>query len=485
MKRCPQCGREYDNTMMFCLDDGAELLYGPAKSELGEVAIGFPNADEPATAILSEPGAVATRFPASEPPTRAQINTTDQTAILPTSTGDIVPKPHGFDKRLLFAPLALAVIVLGGIFGYRYITPAKQIESIAVMPFVNESGNADVEYLSDGMTETLINSLSQIPNLSVKARSSVFRYKGKEIDPKKVAAELGVQAILTGRLIQRGDQLTLSVELIDGQTENTIWGNKYERKGSDLVALQSEVARDVSGKLKSKISGADADKVAKIYTTNPEAYQFYLKGRFQWNRRTGESLKQAAEFYKQAVEKDSNYALAYSGLAETYVLFSSYSVASSKDSMPQAKAAAMRALEIDDSLAEAHTALGEYLNLFEWDRIGAEKELRRAIALNPNYATAHHWLGSDLLVPLKRFDEALAEMRRAEELDPLSLVIGTNVGDTLLYHRRYDEAIAQYKRVLTLDPNFQYARFELGYGFHLKGMFREAIAEYRKGLELG
>ena len=287
-------------------------------------------------------------------------------------------------KSHKFLVTAILVVVLAALIGGGYWffgnrgSAVMQISSIAVMPFVNDSGNADTEYLSDGMTETLINSLSQIPNLNVKARSSVFRYKGKEIDPKKVASELGVQAILTGRVIQRGDQLTLSVELIDASTENTIWGNKYERKGSDLVALQSEVARDVSSKLKSKLSGADVAKVEKNYTANPEAYQLYLKGRFFWNKRTGESLKQAVDFYKQAIEKDPNYALAYSGLAETYVLFSSYSVALAKDSMPQAKASALRALELDDTLAEAHTALGEYLNHYEFDRIGAEREFRRA-----------------------------------------------------------------------------------------------------------
>ena len=454
--------------MMFCLDDGAELLYGPASM------------DEPATAILYE------TTPPGEAATRAQIHMTDHPAILPTGAGDVVPNPRGFDKRLLVVPVLLTIIVLSAYFGYRYFagTNSKQINSIAVMPFVNDSGNPDGEYLSDGMTETLINSLSQIPNLSVKARSSVFRYKGKEIDPKKVASELGVQAILTGHVVQRGDQLTLSVELIDAPTENTIWGNKYERKASDLVALQSEVARDVSGKLKSKLSSADTAKVTKTYTANPEAYQLYLKGRFNWNRRTTESLKQAADFFKQAIEKDPNYALAYSGLAETYALFSAYSVGLPKDSMPQAKAAAQRALELDDSLAAPHATLGAYLIQYEWDRVGGEKEYRRAIEMDPNYATARQWFASDVLASTKRFDEALMELRRAEELDPLSPIIGTNLGDTLVYARRYDEAIAQYKRVLSIDPNFAYAHQELGWVYGIKGMYPEAIAETRKCFEL-
>jgi eukaryotic-like serine/threonine-protein kinase len=394
----------------------------------------------------------------------------------------------GIKQHKLATSVAAGLVVIIGAVGlFLYLRARSEqgaIESIAVMPFVNESGNADVEYLSDGMTETLINSLSQIPNLSVKARSSVFRYKGKEIDPKQIASELGVQAILTGRVDQRGGQLTLSLELIDGQTENTIWGNKYERKASDLVTLQSEVARDVSSKLKSKLSGAEVAKVEKSYTANPEAYQLYLKGRFAWNKRTTVSLRQAAEFFKQAIEKDPNYALAYSGLAETYVLFSSYSVSSSSDSMPQAKAAAIRAMELDDLLAEPHAALGAYLSEYEWDLVGSEKEYRRAIELDPNYATAHQWLAGDVLAPSKRFDEALAEFRRAEELDPLSPIIGTNLGDTLVKVRRYDEAITQYKRTLSLDPNFAYAHEALGFVYGLKGMYPEAIAETRKYLEL-
>jgi TolB-like protein/Tfp pilus assembly protein PilF len=450
--------------MMFCLDDGAELLYGPASAE------------GPSTAILRDtPGS-------GEAATRAQIYTTDQTAVLPSGMTE-VPKPKSFDKRLVLVPLALAVMVLGGFFAIRHFNQAKQIDSIAVMPFVNESGNADVEYLSDGMTETLINSLSQIPNLSVKARSSVFRFKGKEIDPKEVAAELGVQAVLTGRLTQQGDRLSLSVELIDGRKENAIWGNKYERRSSDLVSLQSEVARDVLGKLKAQLSGEQISRVEKTYTADPEAYQLYLKGKFYWNNRTGDALKQAAEFYQRAIAKDPNYALAYSGLAETYVLFSSYGVASAPDSMPQAKAAAMRALAIDEQLAEAHTALAFYLSNFEWDRVGSEREYRRAIELKPDYSTAHHWLGADL-TNVKRVDEAIAEMKRAEELDPLSAIIGTNIADTYRVMRRYDDAIAQYKRVLAREPNFSYAHLALGRAYGLKGMYPDAISETRRSIEL-
>jgi tetratricopeptide (TPR) repeat protein len=277
--------------------------------------------------------------------------------------------------------------------------------------------------------------------------------------------------------------MDLNVELVDAATENVLWSHQYKRKQADLVALQSEIARDVSGKLKSQLSSADVAKVEKNYTLNTEAYQLYLKGKFYWNKRTGDSLKQAVDFYQQAIEKDPNYALAYSGLAETYVLFSSYDIASGADSMPQAKAAALRALAIDDSLAEAHTALGFYLSNYEWDRAGSEKEYRRAIELKPNYATAHHWFGADL-ANLKRFDDSLVELRRAAELDPLSPIIATNLGDTLLLARRFDEAIAQYKSTLASNPNFVYGHLALSRAYGSKGMYPEAIAETRRVIDL-
>ncbi|HEX4899757.1 MAG TPA: tetratricopeptide repeat protein, partial [Pyrinomonadaceae bacterium] len=481
MKRCPQCNRvENDGSLGFCRVDGTALISdsGPVNPEAGTVRFASaPLPNEAETSVLPHPS------------TSPAVNRlTPPTTVLPAQRPPGATQELGKPKRrkaVLAITSLIAVALIAGVYLYwpRGKRATAPIESIAVMPFANESGNADLEYLSDGMTETLINSLSQIPNLSVKARSSVFRYKGKEIDPKEVASELGVETILTGRVVQRGDQLTLSVELIDGQTENTIWGNKYERKGSDLVALQSEVARDLSTKLKTKLSGADVAKVEKTYTTNPDAYQLYLKGKFNWNKRTGESLQQAAELYRQAIEKDPNYALAYSGLAETYVLFSSYDVAPATDSMPHAKAAALRALEIDDSLAEAHTALGFYLSNYEWDRVGSEKEYRRAIELKPNYATAHHWLGADL-GNLKRFDESLVELKRAEELDPLSLIIGTNLGDTLVFARRYDEAIAQYKRTLVRNPKFVYAHQALSRAYGATGRYAEAIAETRMAIDL-
>ena len=293
------------------------------------------------------------RVPVRVTPSGVKTPDDQATQILSSSTtaGEITPQGVTLTKKYLAAGLLTLLLTVGGFFGYKYLSPPNQIESIAVMPFVNESKNEDVEYLSDGMTETLINSLSKLPNLNVKPRSSVFRYKGKETNPNTIANELNVQAILYGRVTQRGDQLILSLELIDAQKDVVLWGEQYTRKQSDLVSLQSEIAKDVSTKLKSKLSGAEEAKVTKTSTVNPEAYQLYLKGRYHWNKRTSESFKQAVEFFNQAVEKDPNYALAYSGLAETYVLFPNYSVSLPIDSMPKAKAAALRAIELDDTLA--------------------------------------------------------------------------------------------------------------------------------------
>ena len=507
MKRCPECGREYDNTMMFCLDDGAELLYGPAKAEPPVSAGGIlPSDEEPVTAILSEPGAIATGFPASESPTRAQISTTDQTAILRTGA-EAEPQGHlgelskkqslsahqaaqpqgkvGGRQRQLAVLAIIVVLLVGGFFGYRYFKSAgnETISSIAVLPFENKSSDADTDYLSDGLAESLIYRLSQLPNLKVSPTSSVFRYKGKETDPQVVAKELGVDSVMTGRITQRGDNLTISVNLVDTRNGKSLWGEQYERKMSDLLATQREIATAITEKLQLKLSGNDAKGITKRYTESNEAYQLYLKGRFYWNKRTADGLRQSVVYFKQAIEKDPSFALAYSGMAEAYVLFPNYSVASPKDSMPLSKAAALKAFEIDDSVAEPHAALGLYYANYSWNLPLAEKELRRATELNPNYATAYHWLGN-VLASMQRGEEAVAAGRRAEELDPLSLIISADAGWNFINLRRYDEAISQSQRTLQLDPNFYYAHYLLGEGYYGKGMYKEAVQAMRKSIEI-
>ena len=377
-----------------------------------------------------------------------------------------------------------ALLLVVGFFGYRYFgTNSKQIESIAVMPFVNESGNADVEYLSDGMTETLISSLSQLPNLNVKARSSVFRYKGRATDAKTIGKELNVQAILNGRIVQRGDQLTLSLELVDAQTENVIWSDKYDRKTSDLVSLQNEIARDVSSKLRIKLSGADERKMAKTYTTNAEAYRLYLQGRFYWNKREDKDFRKAVEYLNQAITLDPNYALAYAGLADAYALLSTFGFMPPTEAIPRAREFARRALALDPSLAEPHTTLA-YLSLtYDYDFAASEREFKQAIELNPNYATAHQWY-AEMLTNSGRFAEASAEYRRALEIEPLSLPINWDFGRFLYISRRYDESIAQHKKTIELDPSFARAHRTLAEVYRLKGDYANSVEERARFFDL-
>jgi eukaryotic-like serine/threonine-protein kinase len=385
----------------------------------------------------------------------------------------------GIKHHKLTAVIALAVLILGAVGLFLYLRgrqTAVAIESIAVMPFFNESGNADVEYLSDGMTETLINSLSQIPNLNVKARSSVFRYKGKEIDPKKIAAELNVQAILTGRVVKRGDQLTLNLELIDGQTENLLWGNRYERKFSELVALQSEIARDVSNKLKTKLSGAESAKVQKNYTANSEAYQMYLKGRFYAVKRTAKDAKQAIDYYQQAVAIDPNYALAYAGLAEANWFLALYSYPQVNEVVPKARELALKAIELDGSLAEPHSVLGVICNTYDHDFACMEREQKRAVELDPNYSEGHRRYGL-LLQNLGRFEEARIAIRRALEIDPLSPVTNQQNAQLLFYERKYDESETLSKKNIELDPNFWYAHLQLFHVYRMKRDYASAVEE--------
>lgn len=390
-------------------------------------------------------------------------------------------KSHKLGAAVI-ALVLIALIGAGGYFAFVRGAGSKQISSIAVMPFVNASGNPDTEYLSDGMTESLIAGLSQVPNLSVKGRSSVFRYKGKETDPGTVGKELNVQAILNGRVLQRGDNVTLTLELIDTSTENVIWSDKYDRRSSDLANLQSEIARDVSQKLKSKLSGDEAQKVAKAYTANAEAYQLYLKGMFQWNKRNPDALRKAVDYFNQAIEKDPGYGLAYAALAQTYVISPDYYVWTTQEAVPKAQAAAKRALELDESLPEAHAALAQahQMNL---QFAEAEQEYKRTIQLNPNYATAHQWY-SHTLLEQKRFAEALAEIKRAQELDPLSLIISANLCDAYYYLGRYDEALAQAKATVEMDPSFFLGHYELAIAYEMKGQYPEAMAAIKKALEL-
>jgi serine/threonine protein kinase/Tfp pilus assembly protein PilF len=416
----------------------------------------------------------------------AMNNGNAQAAVArPTSSAEsIVSRIKQHRHRFVGGLLVLLLASIGyGYWVYRgHESSVAPIESIAVLPFVNESGNSDVEYLSDGMTESLINSLSQLPKLSVKARSSVFRYKGKDIEPQQVGSELSVQAILNGRVVQHGDQLILSLELVDTQTGNQIWGQQYNQKLSDILAIEDEIVRRISEQLRIKLSGEAQKQLTKRYTDNTEAYQAYLKGRYYANKFTEDGLKRAIEHFNQAIEIDPNYALAYAGLSSAYWNDNDLHMPP-WEAMPKAKAAAIKALAIDEKLAEAHAALAIALTAYDWDWLNAEKEIRRAIELNPDYATAHLYYGW-LLSVVGRFDESVAELRRAQQLDPLSLEAGTFLGLSFLRAHQYDQAIEQLQKALDMDPTFWLARLYLAWTYEAKGQLPEAIAELQRARQL-
>lgn len=457
MKRCPHCGREYDVTMMFCLDDGAELLYGPASM------------DEPATAILHDTA------PASEALTRAQIHTTERTAVLPSGAGAMLTR-KALDKRHLFALLALATIVVGGFFGYGYFNSSNSatISSVAVLPFENRSGNSDTDYLSDGLADSLIYRLSQLPNLKVSPTSSVMRYKGKETDVAQIAKELNVDAVMSGRLVQRGDDLSISVQLIDSRSSKLLWAEQYDRKLADLLATQREIAATIADKLRLKLSGSDQKGITKNYTDNNEAYQNYLRGRFYWNKRTKDGIEEGIANFQKAIDLDPNFALAYVGLADSYSVMPSYGYMSPTEAMPRSMTAVQQALRIDPELAEAHSTYGLILaSQLRWSE--AETELKRALEIDPKSVESHYKYALQFLVPVGRFDDAIRELKAALELDPLSIPIGANLAGVYAYQRKYDAALEQAQKVYALDPDHATAIIWLANAYEAKGKYDEAI----------
>jgi TolB-like protein/class 3 adenylate cyclase/Flp pilus assembly protein TadD len=385
------------------------------------------------------------------------------------------------------ALLALMAIIAVSVMFSRYrvrSTLAAPEKSIAVLPFENLSEDKSNAYLADGIQEEILTRLAKIADLKVISRTSTQRYQSKPGNLAEIGKQLGVANILEGTVQKAADQVRVNVQLVNAQTDAHLWADTFDRKLTDIFSVESEVAKAIADTLKAKLTGAEEQLIAARPTTDLTAYELYLKGRVLWGKRGGDNIRRAIAFYEQAIVRDRNYAPAYAGLAEAYVILPIYTDASAREAYAKGKAAALKALQLDDKLAEAHNALALVLFLY-LDFAGSIPEFQRAIALNPNYATAHHWYGFNPLSTLGRFDESIAEGKRAVELDPLSLVINSDLGSILMVARRYDEAISQLRKTLEMDPTFYLAHGALGEALQFKGDLPGAIVEYTKALELG
>ncbi len=452
------------------LEFSEELERSSVPQSTGSSNVGTAQIGEHATAAFGVAPSDGTLAAATEPPKGGTQNL--------SSLEYAVSQAKGHKLAVAVAAILLvAVITAVGYFGLFAKRSSGTINSIAVMPFENRNSDADTDYLSDGLAESLIFRLTQIPDLRVSPTSSVMRYKGKETDVARIASELGVDAVMTGRLTKRGDNLNITVELVDARTNKSLWGEQYERKLSELLTTQREIVAEIVGKLQLKLSGESEQKLAKKYTDNPEAYQLYLQGRYHWNKRQADEFEKAIVFFKQAIEKDPNYALAYSGLADTYALFPAYGDFRTKEYLPKAKQAALKALELDPNLAEAHASLGQVLLYGDFSVAGAERAYKRAIELNPNYATARMWYG-EVLSLSRRHDEAIKELSKALELEPFSMIINREMTKYLIFAKRFDEALLQNKKVNELFPDQPALHGVNGDIYVAQGKYDKAFEEY-------
>jgi eukaryotic-like serine/threonine-protein kinase len=390
-------------------------------------------------------------------------------------------------KRGVLLMLAAAMLAAGGLVYFFFFVPRPSPtseKSIAVLPFENLSEEKSSAYFADGIQDEILTRLSKIADLKVISRTSTQRYKHTSQSSSQIGHELGVANLLEGSVQQENDQVRVNVQLITAANDTHLWAETYDRKLTDIFGVESDIATTIAKTLQATLTGAERAAITKRPAANREVYELYLKGRFFWNKRTGADLRKAIDYFNQALDKDPGYAPAYAGLTDAYLILSQYGAASPADSFPQAIAAAKKAIELDDTLAEAHTSLACSLAYYDFDFEQSVKEFERAIELNPNYATAHHWLSNGVLSALGQFDRAIAEGRRAVELDPLSLVINTDLGQDFFYARRYDEAIAHLHKTIEMDPRFYFAHWVLGTTLQSKGQLKEAVAEYTKAVEL-
>jgi serine/threonine-protein kinase len=477
----PDAPNHLQRIVRRCLAKDPEDRYQTTKDiaiELRElrhelVSAGTVDTTAPTATIGSTTGSLDTAAPISSSATR------------PSSSAKHIVS--GIKQHKLTAALAIVGLVLGAVgLGFYLHTRNTEaaIDSIAVLPFVNQDNDPSHDWLSDGVTESIINSLTQLPDLKVIARSSVFRYQGKATDPFVAGKELGVRAVLTGRIMQRGDNLLVSVELVDVRDNKQLWGEHYNRKLVDIFAIQEEIAKQISENLRLHLAGDKQKLLAKRYTENTEAYELYLKGRFFFNKRTEEDIQKALDYFQQAIAKDPNDALAYAGLANAYAALAfPLGAVAPRETMPKAREEAMHALAIDNSLGEAHASLAYVTFFYDWNWQVAEQEFKRALELNPNNADTHHWY-SHYLMSQNRIDESLSESRRALELSPLDMILNIHLGWHYLYARQYDAALEQLNKVVDMDRNFAQAYPWLGLIDEQKGRYPEAIAAFQRAIIL-
>jgi len=416
----------------------------------------------------------------------SEIRTDLQLLKRDTESTRIVAIPASPDKTLksrkLWVVLATSIVVIGlaavGSWYLRSVRTATQIDSVAVLPFTNGGGDANTDYLSDGITESLIANLTHIPQLKVKSRNSVFRYKGKDVDAQKVGNDLGVSALVSGRVVPRGDSVEVSAELTDVRDNTEIWGQHYSGNTADIISLQQQIAGDLAVKLRSKLSSSERQQVTKQGTQNPGAYELYLKGRYSWNKRTVRDIEESISYFSQAIAKDPGYALAYSGLADAYGILTDYGGTPSEN-FPKSNAAARKALALDATLARPHAILGYSEMEYDWDFAGGEAEFKKALELDPNDATAHQWYAEHIGSIGGREQEAVTEANRAHQLDPLSPIISCVVGRVHYSARQYDEAIAICKKAANENPTFARPHFRLAYSYWAKRMYPQVIEEWK------
>jgi TolB-like protein/Tfp pilus assembly protein PilF len=401
-------------------------------------------------------------------------------------TENISPNEHLPQwSRRKFGTLVIGVATLAaGLLIFQFWRSWASEKSIAVLPFENLSHDPENAYFAEGVQDEILTRLAKVADLKVISRTSTQRFKSTPEDLPHIAKQLGVAHILEGSVQKQGEQVRVTVQLIRAATDAHLWAETFDRKLTDIFAVESEIAKNIADKLRAKLTGSEALALAARRTENPEAYQSYLKGRFFWNKRTAKDFNTAIGYFQQAIDKDPGFALAYAGLADTYVLLSGFAAASPAESLPKAKEAALKALQLDNTLGEAHTSLAQAVFAYDFDFAKADQEFRRGIELNPNYATAHQWYAESGLAAVGRFDEAIAEMRRALELDPLSVIINADVGTILCSAGRYDDAIEQLRKTLEMDPDFYYAHWNLGQALELKGHTAQAMAEYEKASTL-